>query len=72
MQKRILLIGLVLVITSTLHIRAQYAKTDSTYKRWFVGSTLFVIGNIDKVNPPRFAQLNFGYRIQGKMSFPLN
>lgn len=66
MKKKNLLIGLVLVITSTLQLQAQYAKTDSTYRRWFVGSTLFVVGNLDKVNPPGFAQLNFGYRMTGK------
>ncbi|MDZ4713100.1 MAG: hypothetical protein SGI96_14740 [Bacteroidota bacterium] len=66
MQKKILWIGLVLVLTSTLQVNAQYAKTDSTYKRWFVGSSLFLVGNLDRVNPPSFAQLNLGYRITGK------
>jgi hypothetical protein len=66
MQKKVLFIGFVLVMTSTLHLKAQYAKTDSTYKRWFVGSTLFLLGNLDKVNPPGFAQLNIGYRITGR------
>jgi len=66
MQKRILFIGLVFMMTSTLQLKAQYAKTDSTYKKWFVGSTLFLLGNFDKVDPPRFAQLNVGYRITGR------
>ena len=66
MQKKILFIGFVLIMTSTLHLKAQYAKTDSSYKRCFVGSTLFVLGNLSKVNPPGFAQLNLGYRITGK------
>ena len=65
MQKKILFIGFALMMTSTIHIKAQYAKTDSTYKRWFVGSTLFVVGNLAPVNPPGFAQLNVGYRITG-------
>jgi hypothetical protein len=38
MKKKILFIGFVLMMTSTLQLKAQYAKTDSTYKRWFVGS----------------------------------
>jgi choline-glycine betaine transporter len=38
---KILCIGFVLMMTSTLQLEAQYAKTDSTYKRWFVGSTIF-------------------------------
>lgn len=66
MQKKILFIGFVLMITSALQIKAQYSKTDSTYKRWYVGSTLFLVGNLDQVNPPGFAQLNLGYRITGK------
>ncbi|NOT94252.1 hypothetical protein [Ferruginibacter sp.] len=66
MQKKILFIGFVLMMTSTLPLKAQYAKTDSTYKRCFVGSTLFLFGNLAKVNPPGFAQLNLGYRITGK------
>ena len=66
MQKRILFIGFVLIMTSALQLKAQYAKTDSSYKRCFVGSTLFLLGNLDTKNPPGFAQLNLGYRITGK------
>ena len=66
MQKKILFIGFVLLITSTFQLKAQYTKADSTYRRWFVGSTLFVLGNFDKVDPPNFAQINLGYRITGK------
>ena len=66
MQKKILFIGFVLMMTSTLQLKAQYAKTDSSYKRCFVGSTLFLLGNLAPVNPPGFAQLNLGYRITGK------
>ncbi len=66
MQKKILLIGFVLMTTGTLQVKAQYAKEDSTYKRWFVGSTLFLLGNLAPTNPPNFVQLNIGYRITGK------
>lgn len=66
MQKKIFLIGLALLMTCTLNMKAQYAKTDSTYKKCFVGSTLFLLGNLSSVNPPGFAQLNLGYRITGK------
>ena len=67
MQKKILLFALTLMMTSTLQVKAQYAKQDSTYKKWFVGSSLFVLANLipDK-NSPDFAQLNLGYRITGK------
>lgn len=66
MQKKILWIGLALVLASSLQVNAQYAKQDSTYKKWFVGSTLFLLGNFSTVNPPNFGQLNLGYRITGK------
>lgn len=66
MHKKFLFIGFVIIMTSTLQLNAQYAETDSTYKRWFVGSTMFLLGNFDTTNPPGFAQLNLGYRITGK------
>lgn len=67
MQKKILLIGLALVFTISLQLNAQYEKTDSAYKKWFVGTSLFVLfGNFDQENPPNFFQLDIGYRISGK------
>ncbi|WP_461788629.1 hypothetical protein [Pedobacter sp.] len=67
MQKRILFLGfIVLLIASTFQLKAQYTKTDSTYKRWFIGSTLFLLGNLSTTNPPNFVQLNIGYRITAK------
>lgn len=66
MQKKSIFIGIVLTLTGTFHLNAQYAKTDSTYKRWFVGSTVFLLGNLATTNKPDFVQLNIGYRITGK------
>jgi hypothetical protein len=66
MQKKTLVIGLVFLFTSTRHLKAQYATTDSTYKRCFIGSTLFLLGNFATTNSPNFFQLNFGYRITPK------
>ncbi len=67
MKKKILWFGLALVLVSSLQVNAQYDKQDSTYKRWFVGSSLFVLlGNLDTKNPPNFAQLNIGYRLTAK------
>jgi hypothetical protein len=66
MQKKFLGIGLAFVLASSLHVSAQNAKPDSTYKRWFVGSTLYLLGNFDKVNNPEYIQLNVGYRITPK------
>lgn len=66
MQRKILVIGLVVMMTSSIQLKAQYAETDSTCKKWFVGSTLFMLGNLSQVNPPGFVQLNLGYRMTGK------
>lgn len=46
---------------------SQYDQQDSTYKKWFVGTSLFVLlGNLDRENPPNFVQLNIAYRLTGK------
>jgi len=66
MQKKNLWIGLALVLASSLQVNAQYAKQDSTYKKYFIGSTFLLLGNLDKVNNPDFIQLNVGYRITPK------
>lgn len=66
MQKKCLWIGLILLMMGSFQLKAQYAKTDSSYKRWFVGSTLFLLGNLATTNPPNFFQLNVGYRITGR------
>lgn len=66
MQKKVLLIGLAILLAGTLPLKAQYAEADSTHKRWFLGSTLFLLGNFATTNSPEFGQLNVGYRITGK------
>ena len=44
MKKKTLWFGLVIVLANSLQVNAQYDKQDSTYKRWFVGSTVFLLG----------------------------
>ncbi|MDP3927697.1 MAG: hypothetical protein Q8R57_01610 [Bacteroidota bacterium] len=67
MQKKILWMSMAFLMASSLQLKAQYSKQDSTFKRWFVGTSLFVLlGNLDTENPPNFGQLNIGYRITGK------
>lgn len=68
MQKKVLWIGLALVLASNLQVNAQYAEQDSTYKKWFVGSSLLILGNFipNDPNPPEYIQLNAGYRITPK------
>jgi hypothetical protein len=66
MQKKILWIWLALVLASCLQVNAQVAKQDSTYKKWYIGSSLLMLGNFDKTNNPEYIQLNVGYRITPK------
>ncbi|MCB0686813.1 MAG: hypothetical protein KDC53_09815 [Saprospiraceae bacterium] len=66
MQKNVIWIGFAFVLASSFPVNAQYSKQDSTDRRWFVGSTLLMFGNFDKVNNPEFIQLNLGYRITSK------
>lgn len=56
--------ALVITLSGSLQARSQDTRQDSTYRRWFVGTSLFVLlGNFDRENPPDFAQLDLGYRI---------
>jgi hypothetical protein len=66
MQKKILWIGLAFVLAVSLQVNAQSTKKDSTYRKWFIGSTLLLLGNFDKTNNPEYIQLNAGYRITPK------
>ena len=68
MLKKIVFIGIVCLMTTTFNLSAQYEETDSTFKRWFVGSSSFVLVSLipDQANPPQFFQLNVGYRLTNK------
>lgn len=66
MQRKIVALGFVLCWTASSMLHAQYVKQDSTFKKYFLGSTFFMLGNFDSKDRPDFAQLNVGYRITGK------
>lgn len=67
MQKKMVFMGILFLVTTNLRLNAQYDKTDTTYRRWFVGTSLFVfLGNLDRENPPNFVQIDVGYRLTGK------
>lgn len=67
MQMKGVLVAVTLIVASPLHVSAQYAKEDSTYKRYFAGSTLFMLANlVPDNNPPEMVYLNLGYRMTGK------
>ncbi len=63
MQKKLLWKGLALVLAGSLQLNTVNAKTDSSYRKWFAGSTLYLLGNFDQTNNPGYIQLNVGYRI---------
>ncbi|GIZ07760.1 hypothetical protein [Flavobacterium sp. UMI-01] len=66
MQKKLLFISFVLIIVSTHQLLAQSIPKDSISKKFFIGSSLFMLGNFSRVNNPEYVQLNFGYRITPK------
>jgi len=66
MKSNIFTLGLVLMLAANSQLNAQYAKQDSTFKKCFVGSTLFMLGNFAESNKPDFVQVNLGYRLTGK------
>lgn len=66
MQKKLLLLGLAFVLAGSSQVNAQDTKQDSTYKRWYVGSSFLMLGNFSKVNNPEYVQINVGYRITPK------
>lgn len=66
MQMKNSWIVLVLIMASSLQASAQDAKTDNTYKKRYVGSTLYLLGNFAKQHNPEYIQLNAGFRITPK------
>ncbi len=45
---------------------AQYSQEVLEDKRYFVGSTFFLLGNFSQSNNPEFVQFNLGYRLSTK------
>ncbi|QGW27511.1 hypothetical protein [Phnomibacter ginsenosidimutans] len=64
MQKKNLWIVFALVLAANLQVNAQ--NNDSTYKKWYVGSTLYLLGNLTEKHNPKYIQVNVGYRITPK------
>lgn len=63
-----LLFSLMALVLTFPQAYSQTQVQDSTYKKFFIGSSLFMLGNFipKDPNPPDFVQLNFGYRITPK------
>jgi hypothetical protein len=69
-MKKQIMTGLTLVCLALLFANnsslGQTSTEEPTDKKFFVGSTLLMLGNLDPVNSPDFIQLNLGYRITPK------
>lgn len=66
MQKKSLGFLVAMMLLSSFQVKAQYSKEDTTYKKHFIGSTLFLLGNLATDNTPEFVQLNLGRRLSGR------
>ena len=66
MQRRRIWVALTLVFLSSLQVNAQKEINERANRKWFVGSTLLLLGNLDDTNNPEYIQLNAGYRITPK------
>lgn len=66
MKKKMLVIVGVMLLGLSQILAQPYSKEEIQAKRCYVGSTIFILGNFDTVNPPDFAQLNLGYRLTPK------
>jgi len=58
MNTKYFLVFCILVLTIN-KVNSQAQSMDSTYMRFFAGSTFFMLGNIASSNKPDFVQLNF-------------
>ncbi|MFQ3325574.1 MAG: hypothetical protein ACI8YC_000202 [Salibacteraceae bacterium] len=61
-----MLFFIIILCFSEINLNGQTTQQDSTYNKFFVGSTFFMLGNFAAENKPDFVQLNLGYRITKK------
>ncbi len=54
----------VLLIAFSFETKAQ--QIEETEKKYFIGSSVFLLGNLAQSNSPDFVQVNLGYRFNGK------
>jgi len=64
-MKKLISTTLMIAIISTM-VFCQTEKVDSTYRRHFIGSSLFVLFNVFEKPSPSFYQLNYGYSLSPK------
>ncbi|WP_027418175.1 hypothetical protein [Crocinitomix catalasitica] len=66
MQKAISLFFIISTFFSSTLIGQETVSNKSSERKYFIGSTLFMLGNFLPTNKPDFVQLNLGYRITPK------
>ena len=66
MQNTILALALSLLLINSSELQAQYDTSDSNYKECFIGSSAFMLLNLDSNETPDFYQVNLGYRVTDK------
>lgn len=72
MQKLIVVFGFIFLCGLPIQLKAQYAKQDTSYSKFFIGSTFFMLSNlVPDDNSPKFVQLNLGYRLGPKDALSL-
>jgi hypothetical protein len=59
------IIAIIFLCVGTLLGQQDNSETNPYYKKWYVGSSAFMLGNFAP-DPPSFYQLNFGYRVTPK------
>ncbi|MDP5122109.1 MAG: hypothetical protein NWQ46_10980 [Spirosomaceae bacterium] len=67
-MKKLFLLSTTILFLFTSSLFAQKKKEDAPYHKFFVGSSAFMLLNLNTKdnNPPNFYQINFGYRITPK------
>lgn len=66
MKSKTVFMATIIMLALNFKVYAQYEKDDDSYRKWFVGSTLMMFGNLNSKDRPDFIQLNLGYRLTGK------
>jgi hypothetical protein len=64
MQRKIVVLFMVIIMTNS--VLGQKANQDTTFRRFFIGSTFMMLGNLLSSEETDFFQFNFGYRITPK------
>ena len=63
---RRLFYSIVFGLVFCINAYSQTHKGDSVARKYFIGSTFFMLGNLSKTNTPDFIQLNLGHRLNSK------